>query len=111
MNQDYANLIRSIFAEKSPSLDVEAINSDKELAQKIQDILCELLEDNNSFDYLQYKAISEFVLESKTQEDFADYIRENADEIAKVCMGKALRCLRCPDVANQIKPYIKYIEK
>ena len=50
MNQDYANLIRSIFAEKSPSLDVEAINSDKELAQKIQDILCELFEDNNSFD-------------------------------------------------------------
>ena len=111
MNQDYANLIRWIFGEKDPNLDEQAINSDKELAKKVHDILCDLSDENEGFSILHFKAIDEFILESKTQKDFADYIRENADEIAKICMGQAIRPFRHPEVTSQIKPHIKHIEK
>ncbi len=107
MSKNYAELIRVIFGEKSIILDEESINKNEELASKVE----ELLEDCwDPFD-MQYIAINDFILEGKSREDFAEYIKENAEDLANRYTGKALRKLRHPKQSGQLKQYIKFIEE
>lgn len=107
MNKNYANLIRLIFGEKSVCLDEKTINENKELSQKTEELLAECW---SPFD-MHYIAVNDFILEGKTKEDFAEYIKENADELAKHYTAKALRRLRHPKNSGQLKPYIKLREE
>ena len=105
-NKNYANLIRRIFAENSVLLDEEAINKNEELSEVFFGILDELWENDD----LERVAIDEIVAESKTKEDFSEYIKANADKLAVYYMEKSLRKLRHPEFSSQLKPFIAYKE-
>lgn len=107
MNKNYANFVRLIFGEKSILSDEESLNNNEELALKVEEVLSECW---NPFD-MHYIAINDFVLEGKTEENFAEYIKENADKLAKYYTSKALRKLRHPKCSGQFKPYIKFREE
>lgn len=107
MNKNYAELIRVIFGEKSILLDEESINKNEELASKVEELLEECWD---PFD-MQYIAINDFVLEGKSEEDFAQYIKENAEDLANRYTGKALRKLRHPKQSGRLKQHIKFIEE
>ena len=106
MNKNYANFIRLIFGEKSIDLDEETINKNEELAQKTEELLAECWSPQD----MHYIAVNDFILEGKTKEEFAEYIRENADKLANYYTAKALRKLRHPKNSGQLKPYIKFRE-
>ncbi len=105
--KNYANFIRVIFGEKSDRLDEESINLSQELAETVEQQLLELWSPFS----LEYAAIDRFILNGKEANDFADYIRMNADHLADLYMSRALRQLRQPECADQLRPYIKHKEK
>ncbi len=107
MSKNYAELIRVIFGEKSILLDEKSINNNEELASKVEELLDDCWD---PFD-MQYIAINDYILEGKSREDFAKYIKENAEDLANRYVGKALRKLRHPKQSGQLKQYIKFIEE
>lgn len=105
-NKNYAYLAHLIFGEKSDFANENELNSNEQLANYIDETVEELFEPLE----LEYMSINEFVLEGKTKSDFADYIRENADDIAAKYMGKALIKMRHPSVSKEIRSYVEFKE-
>ncbi len=100
MNSKYnVRLLKAVFGEPHAILDEEAIAKDEEL----DSIVLELLEKDCKG--LPFIAMHEFFLEGKSEEELAAYIRENSDDIAKQTIDAALRSLRRPQNAKQLKPY------
>ena len=110
MKKDYAKLVCTIFGEKNILIDHDAMNADEELGQAVEEMLEELRE--NEFDPrdLHYTAITDFLMEGKRQEEFAEYIRSQADELATAYIGKALRKLRHPKYSRQLHDFLRYKE-
>ena len=110
MKKDYAKLVCTIFGEKSILIDHDAMNADEELGQAVEEMLEELRE--NEFDPrdLHYTAIVDFLMEGKSQDEFAEYIRNHAEDLAKNCMSKALRKLRHPKYSRQLHDFLRYKE-
>lgn len=110
MKKDYAKLVCTIFGEKSILIDHDAMNADEELGQAVEEMLEELRE--NEFDPmdLHYTAITDFLMEGKGQDEFAEYIRSQADELATAYIGKALRKLRHPKYSRQLHDFLRYKE-
>ena len=110
MKKDYAKLVCTIFGEKSILIDHDAMNADEELGQAVEEMLEELRE--NEFDPrdLHYTAIVDFLMEGKSKEEFAEYIRSQADDLAKAYIGKALIKLRHPKYSRQLHDFMRYKE-
>ena len=110
MKRDYAKFVCTLLGEKSILIDYDAMNADEELGQAVEDMLEELRE--NEFDPLElhYVAIADFLMEGKSQDEFAEYIRSQADELATAYIGKALRKLRHPKYSRQLHDFLRYKE-
>lgn len=108
MKRDYAKLVCTVIGEKSILIDHDAMNADEELGQAVEEMLEELRE--NEFDPwdLHYTAIADFLMEGKKEEEFAEYIRSQADELAKAYTSKALRKLRHPKNSRELKDFLRY---
>ncbi|MBE6789425.1 MAG: hypothetical protein E7539_07195 [Ruminococcaceae bacterium] len=104
-NKNYAALLRVIFGEKSMLVDDEAMNANPKLAEAVEDKMFELLE---VLSPLQYISINDFLLEGKSREDFAQYIRDNADDIATQIQAKALRTMRHPKHSKAFREFMVY---
>ena len=110
MKRDYAKFVCTLLGEKSILIDHDAMNADEELGQVVEEMLEELRE--NEFDPwdLHYTAITDFLMEGKSKEEFAEYIRSQADELAKAYIGKALIKLRHPKYSRQLHDFLRYKE-
>ncbi len=103
MSKDYAKLIRAIYGEKRIIPEEEqAYNNNPELAELIDEML---LESWGPCD-LEYLAINDFLMEGKSHAEFVEYIRENAEDIAKRFEAIALRRLRHPKQSHRLRPYL-----
>lgn len=105
-NKNYAYLAHLLFGEKREFANENELNSNERLANYIDETVEELFEPLE----LEYMSINEFVLEGKTTSDFAEYIRENADDLAARYMGKALKKMRHPSVSKEIRSYVEFKE-
>ena len=108
VNRDYAAFLRAIFGEKSILLDDDAMNSNPALAAAVEEKMFEIIDEVPA---LQYISINDFLLEGKSKEDFADYIREHADEIAANVQAKILRKLRHPKNSKAFREFLVYKDK
>ena len=97
--KNYARLFKGIFSD-CEGMTERDINENVELVETLQELIAEL-------GYLESMALEEFVVENKTLKDFADYIRNNADEIADLFMAKAYRCMRHPSRSRKLVKYLK----
>ena len=107
MNKDYAALLHALLADKQMVLDKkEAINANEEIGQAVEEMLEELRE--NEYDPLElhYVALVDFLMEGKSQDEFAEYIRNHAEVLAQSCTHKALRKLCYPKYLRRIKELI-----
>ena len=102
--ENYAFLLRKIFGIRSILLDDRAINASPELPAVLEDIL----EENWFPTDPEYVAIKRFLIRSQGAEEYAQWIRENAEWIAKNKIAKALRCLRHPRSSRRLKCFLIY---
>ena len=109
MKKDYAALLYALLADKQMVLDnKETINANEEIGQVVEEMLEELRE--NEYDPLElhYVALVDFLMEGKSQDEFTEYIRNHAEDLAKNCMNKALRKLCHPKYLRRIKELIEH---
>ena len=107
MKRDYAALLDALLADKQMVFaNKESINANEEIGQVVEEMLEELRE--NEYDPLElhYVALVDFLMEGKSQDEFTEYIRNHAEDLAKNCMSKALRKLRHPKYLRRVKDLI-----
>ena len=102
--KNYAHLVRRIFG---PGI----LGDDREIAgnQALTDAVDRIIGETWANLALERVAV-EMMLEGKGEEEFAAYIRANADGIAKGYTARALRHLRQPKQAGKLRPYISVSE-
>ena len=102
--KNYAHLARRIFG---PGI----LCGDGEIAgdQALADAANRIIEETWATLALERVAV-EMMLEGKGEDEFAAYIRANADGIAKGYTARALRHLRQPKQAGKLRPYISVSE-
>lgn len=104
--KNYAKLASLIFGDPNVLSDEKELNNNREFADAVES----LLEDSwDPFD-MEYIAVNDFILQGKDREDFAEYIRNNAENMANQYTAKALRKLRHPKNSGQLRQYIKFKE-
>ena len=110
MKKDYAKFVCKLLGEKSIFIDYDAMNANEELGQVVEEMLEVLRE--NEYDPLElhYVAVNDFLMEEKSQDEFAEYIRNHAEDLAKNCMSKALRKLRHPEYSRKLHDFLCYKE-
>ncbi len=97
--KNYAGLVKKIFSN-GRDFDEEKLNKNAEFVETMQEKL-------ESLYYLEYVAMDQFLAENKKYSDFADYIRENAVDVADSIFASAFRKMRHPSRSREIYKYIK----
>ena len=110
MKRDYAKFVCTLLGEKSIFIDHDAMNANEKLGQVVEDMHEELRENEDDPLELHYVAVTDFLMEGKSQDEFAEYIRNHAEDLAKNCMSKALRKLRHPKYSRQLHDFLRYKE-
>lgn len=97
--KNYAEVAKRIFSN-GRDFDEEKLNKNAEFVETMKEML-------ESLHYLEYVAMDQFIAENKKYSDFADYIRENAEDIADGILASAFRKMRHPSRSREIYKYIK----
>lgn len=82
----------------------EKLNADADFDNLLNDQFNELHETYDSL----YCDIAPFLLEEDSQAKIAQYLRDNAEDIARHLTAMSLRFLRHPHSSRQYKPFSKY---
>jgi len=99
----YSNYLQTLFGIELTEDEKTALDLNPELADVVNDQLFELW----SPLALEYISIDHYLLRNRSVEDFADYIRMNADDLANLYFSRALHQLRQPSQIKKVRPYIK----
>lgn len=105
-NKKYAQLIHLLTAEKRDFLNESEIDSNEELANLIDEYFLEHFEELS----LEHIAYMNYILEGKESTEFADYVRENAEQIATRVFADVLHKLRHPKLGRQIRQFVEFPE-
>lgn len=79
------------------------IDSNEDLIDEVD----EIMEETFGIGSLEYCSLRDFLMERKNVDAFAQYLRDNADEIANRFTAKALRKMRHPRVCKRLAKYLK----
>jgi hypothetical protein len=100
-----ARLLKAVFGEPHVLLYEEELANDENL----NNLILDLLEENSKG--TAFYLMHEYFLEGKNDEEMAQYVRENAEKIAKEAVASVLRSLRRPENAKQLKPFMDKYKK
>lgn len=101
--KNYSRYLQTLFGISMTESEEMALNLNSELADIVNNQLIELWSPVS----LEYISIDRYLLKNRSVEDFADYIRRNADTLADFYFSRALRQLRQPSQIKKLRPFVK----
>ena len=96
-------MLRLIFGGHTLLCNEQELDQNQELADTVDQILTRAWAPADPENIL----IRDFLLEGKGKEEFAQYIRLHAEEMADRYHASALRTLRSPSSANRLRLYLR----
>ena len=102
-SKNYAHLLCLVFGGHILLCNEQEFNQNQELADTVDQILTKAWAPAEPENIL----VRDFLLEGKGKEEFAEYIRLHAEEMADRYHASALRTLRSPSCAKRLRLYLR----